>query len=174
MRNTISVYSLVTAAALTLGTTTAVRAAGDHEGGHAHEEGRSAHTHGFAFGQPAGEAEPDRTVRISATDSMDFDPAEIQVATGEVVRFVVENTGSMNHSFTIGPDEWHRKHEKEMQNVPQDELISHMKDEPNGTVIPPGETRSLTWVFEKEGAVRIGCHIPGHYPAGMKGKVDAS
>lgn len=165
-------YSALTAAWLTLGTTATLQAAGEHENGHAHGQDQQAHTHGFALGEPAEGSEPDRIIEIDATDSMKFDPSEIEVETGEVVRFVIENTGTLHHSFTIGNSKWHQEHEDEMQGMSKEKLVSHMRDEPNGTVVPPGETRSLTWKFKESGVVEIGCHVPGHYPAGMKGEIE--
>lgn len=171
MRKTAFFFSMIAAAGLTYGVSAAVRAAGEEKGGHTHDQGANAHTHGFAVGQPAAGTESDRTVEIVTTDAMDFNPDEIEVETGEIIRFVVKNTGTLHHSFTIGDKEWHREHEKQMQGTAGDDLVSHMQDEPNGTVVPPGETRSLTWKFGDSGAVQIGCHVPGHYPAGMKGEV---
>lgn len=132
---------------------------GDHEGGHGD----------FAFGSPAKTAEADRTVEIAASDTMAFNPARIDVAAGEVVHFVINNTGTIQHSFTIGSNKWHAHHEEEMQGMPVDEIAGHMKHEPNGVVVPPGESRELTWKFKGNGSVQFGCHIPGHWPAGMKG-----
>lgn len=37
--------------------------------------------------------------------------------------------------------------------------------------IPAGETVELTWTFGDEGIVLIGCHQPGHYDAGMTGRI---
>lgn len=154
-------------------------AAGEHEGGHGessghgHDDGHGhAHgAHGFDFGAAAPNAEPDRIIEITAYDTMEFDPDHVSVETGEVVRFVVRNAGSVQHSFTLGSPEYQQKHEEEMQGMPMDKLAGHMKNEPNGIVIPPGETGTLTWRFEKGGPVQFACHIPGHYPAGMMGEL---
>ncbi len=35
----------------------------------------------------------------------------------------------------------------------------------------PGATKEITWTFPQKGAVDFGCHEPGHYGKGMKGKV---
>lgn len=175
--------------ALALGAPAAM-AAGDHEGGHGHDEeegqghddgghghddGGHGHGHGdghdFAFGEAAPDAAPDRTVEVVARDTMAFEPARITVEPGEVVRFVVHNDGQLQHSFTLGSPEYQRMHDKEMQGMPHDELAGHMADEPNGMVVAPGDTARLTWRFEKGGPVQFACHIPGHYDAGMKGRI---
>lgn len=157
----------------------AAMAAGEHEGGHGHDEeghghGDGGHGHGghdFAFGEAAPDATPDRTVEIVARDTMAFEPAQVTVEPGEVVRFVVHNTGQLQHSFTLGSPKYQRAHEKEMQGMPHDELAGHMADNPNGMVVAPGDTGRLTWRFEKGGPVQFACHIPGHYAAGMKGRI---
>ena len=47
----------------------------------------------------------------------------------------------------------------------------NMPDEPNAFVLQVGETKELTWTFTVAGEVLIGCHQPGHYQAGMVGKI---
>jgi uncharacterized cupredoxin-like copper-binding protein len=36
--------------------------------------------------------------------------------------------------------------------------------------VPPGETRELTWAFTTDQAPTYGCHVVGHFAAGMKGR----
>lgn len=140
---------------------------GEHDGGHGHKHGHD----GLAFGEPASAAEPDRVVRVRAYDAMTFEPSPVTVEAGETVRFVVTNAGELQHSFTLGTPAYQRRHEKQMQGMPLDELAGHMDDVPNGIVVPPGESRTLTWAFEQGGPVQFACHIPGHYDAGMRGRI---
>lgn len=157
-----------------------VLAAGEHEGGHGESDGHGhdsghdhAHgAHGFDFGAAAPDAEPDRIIEITAYDTMEFDPDHVSVEPGETVRFVVRNVGTVQHSFTLGSPEYQQKHEEEMQGMAVEKLAGHMKNEPNGIVVQPGETGTLTWRFEGSGPVQFACHIPGHYPAGMKAGID--
>lgn len=145
--------------------TTAAMAAGDHDDGHGHGLDE------FDFGAAAPEAAPDRTIEIAAYDTMEFEPDQVTVEAGEVVRFEVRNVGSVQHSFTLGSPEYQQAHEEEMQDMSMEMMAGHMKDEPNGIVVQPGETGTLTWRFERGGPVQFACHIPGHYPAGMKGEL---
>ena len=52
------------------------------------------------------------------------------------------------------------------------EMMSSMgpmsMDESIGFTVKPGETKELTHNFEKAGEMLAGCHVTGHYPAGMK------
>lgn len=160
----------------------AATASGDHEGGHGHEDGHGhdeagTHAHGhadFEFGTAAPAAEADRTVEIVAQDSMRFEPDRVTVEPGETVRFAVRNAGQLQHSFTLGSPSYQRRHDKEMADMPMDEMAHHMDDSPNGIVVQPGQTASLTWRFERGGPIEFACHIPGHYGAGMKGRVHVS
>lgn len=161
-------------------------ASGEHDGGHngdqaehggdGHHGDDEAHGHGgdghsAGFGRPAKADQADRTVRITALDTMRFKPQSIQVEAGETVRFVVENPGQLQHSFTLGTPAGQRAHEKEMQGMPIERMAGHMDNDPTGMVIQPGGTESLTWRFKRGGAVQFACHIPGHYDAGMKGRI---
>jgi len=42
---------------------------------------------------------------------------------------------------------------------------------PYALTIPPGETATLVYIFDKPGTLLYGCHITGHYTAGMKGTI---
>lgn len=143
----------------------AAMASGDHDDSHGHGLDE------FDFGAAAPEAEPDRTIEITAYDTMEFEPGNVSVEPGEVVRFEVRNVGKVQHSFTLGSPEYQQAHEEEMQDMSMEMMADHMKDEPNGIVIQPGETGTLTWRFEEGGPIQFACHIPGHYPAGMMGEL---
>ena len=137
-----------------------------HGDGHGHDGG-----HSVAFGEPANAAEANRTIEIIARDTMEFEPARIEVEAGETVRFVVKNVGQLQHSFTLGTPASQREHEKEMQGMAMEKMAGHMNQDPTGMVIQPGDSGTLTWRFAKAGRVQFACHIPGHYPAGMKGRI---
>jgi uncharacterized cupredoxin-like copper-binding protein len=120
----------------------------------------------FSFGSPAQPADADRTVEITVTDSLAFEPAELTVAAGETITFRIVNPGSVTHDLTLGDQVTQDEHEAEMA-----EMGDMTHDEPNVVTIPAGETKELTWAFPDSGTVLIGCHEPGHYAAGMKGQI---
>jgi uncharacterized cupredoxin-like copper-binding protein len=132
----------------------AAPAAGDH-GEHGHGASSS--------GQTQAPERVTRTVRVTGRDTMRFDPASITVKRGETVRFVVTNAGKIEHEFMIGDREEQKAHDVMMQSTPG---MKH--DEANTVSLAPGKTKSLVWTFTKEGRFEAGCHVPGHYPAGMK------
>jgi uncharacterized cupredoxin-like copper-binding protein len=157
---TLAAIAMVTAAGL-------AQASGDHSGGHDESGGK-----GFAFGEPAAASAADRTVEIVAKDTMRYAPAELAVDSGETVRFVVKNVGQLQHSFTLAPPAAQRAHEQEMKDMAMAKMASHMEGDPTGIVVQPGETGSLTWRFTHSEPIQFACHIPGHYPAGMKGRIN--
>ena len=117
------------------------------------------------FGSAGDPAAADRIVEINASDSLAFEPAEVTVAAGETITFRIVNQGSLVHDFTLGDQATQDEHEAEMAEG------GMVHDQPNVVAIPGGETVELTWTFPESGTVLIGCHEPGHYAAGMKGRV---
>jgi len=120
----------------------------------------------FPFGSPAEVSDADRVVEIQTTDELTFEPADITVAPGETVTFRLTNNGALVHDFTLGDQATQDEHEAEMA-----EMGGMAHDEPNVATIPAGETVELTWTFGEDGSVLVGCHQPGHYAAGMKGRI---
>lgn len=171
MQNRKRWMTMIGLAAVTALATPAGFASGEHGGGHGSEGRGHGGGHDFAFGKAAPNARPDRTVEIVARDNMRFEPSVVRVQPGETVRFVVRNVGEIQHSFTLGSPRYQRQHEQEMQGMALENMASHMEGSSNGIVVQPGRSDALTWQFQRGGPVQFACHIPGHYPAGMKGRV---
>lgn len=115
-----------------------------------------------SFGQPGDPSRAARTVEIQAKDSMSFDPATVRVAAGETVTFRVTNVGRLEHEFVLAPREQQGRH-------------GHTgMQEPNAVLLDPGKSQSITWTFAGPGQVLYGCHLPGHYEAGMFGTIDVA
>lgn len=130
----------------------------------------SGHDHGTvtsAAGQVGSPKKVSRTIKINTLDTMRYSKENIQAKPGETVRFVVTNTGKIKHEFAIGTREEQVEHAKMMASMPD---MEH--EEGNAVTLEPRETRELIWQFGKAGAVEIACHLPGHYEAGMKAKVN--
>lgn len=139
--------------------------------------------HGFAFGQPAPAAKATRTVEVTLSD-MYFEPRNLEVKAGETVRFVVINKGQVAHEFNLGDAAMHAEHQKEMLAMAQ---MDHSKmghggmdhsamgamqhDDPNMVMVQPGQRGELTWTFSQSAAIEFACNVPGHYQAGMVGKL---
>lgn len=119
----------------------------------------------FAWGEPAEAGEADRVIEITMSDQLRFEPASVEVRVGETVTFKVTNPGAIPHDFTLGDEETQDEHEADM-------VAGGMgHDEPNKATLDPGEEAELTWRFTQAGTIRYGCHLTGHYAAGMVGTI---
>ena len=126
----------------------------------AHEQPRD------APGQLGDARKVDRTIDITMDDAMRFHPAVVRVKAGETVRFRVRNTGSIRHEMVIGSMKELREHAALMRKFPE---MEHA--EPNQATVDPGNTGELVWQFRKPGTFDFACLQPGHFEAGMRGRV---
>ena len=133
---------------------------------------RAHEDHGaFSAGEPGDPKKPARTIRVLMIDygnetEMKFEPAVITVQKGEQIRFVLENGGTESHEFMLATVAENRKHAELMKKFPE---MAH--DDPNAKRVAVSERRELFWRFTKAGEFEFACLIPGHYEAGMHGKV---
>ena len=132
--------------------------AGHDEGGHAHDNAS------YSVGEPADMLEVDRTVAVLMSDAMTytFDPGLDSIKENQVIKFVVQNKGKIDHEFSIGNQEDQIAHASMMAKMPN---MTH--DDPNTITVKPGSTKTLVWRFKGEDVVVFACNIPGHYQAGM-------
>lgn len=119
-----------------------------------------------AFGRAGDPKKATRTVRIVGTDDMRYTPAEIQVQRGETVKFVVRNGGKLLHETVLGTMAELEEHYELMKKFPD---MEH--DEPHMVHLKPGETGEMVWQFTKAGEFYFGCLMPGHFDAGMVGRI---
>lgn len=124
----------------------------------------------FDFGEAADAANADRVIDLVTKDDFTYTPASFAVTVGETITLRVTNKGKIPHDFTLGRAQLQDDHEIEMANMGG----MTMADEANAFMIDPGETKELTWHFTEAGEVLIGCHIPGHYAAGMRATIDVA
>ncbi len=135
---------------------------------HAHSDAHAAEgAQEFAFGAPGEASAATRTIEVVAHDPYRFEPDELEVDSGETVTFVVTNEGSEEHEFVLGDEEYQESHGAEM-------AAGEMHHEGNAVTVAPGATEELTWTFPAEGEVLYGCHVAGHYDAGMVGAIRVS
>ncbi len=117
-----------------------------------------------------GAYEPDmhatKTVEIEMSDSMRFTPDTIRVKVGDVVKMIHTNTGQMMHELVLGTKSSLDEHAEMMKKFPG---MEH--EEPYMSHVKPGDTGEILWKFTAAGEYSFGCLIPGHYDAGMKGKI---
>jgi uncharacterized cupredoxin-like copper-binding protein len=119
-------------------------------------------------------------VRVVMNDHFRYRPSAIMVRAGRRVTFAVTNAGKLPHEFILGDRATQLAHERQMQAAPTADgthahthgRTGHAGHATGGVLtVPPGETRRLTWTFHNPGIVLYGCHVLGHWAAGMRGTI---
>jgi uncharacterized cupredoxin-like copper-binding protein len=120
------------------------------------------------FGRTGDPKAVSRTVTIRMSDTMRFSPDRLTVQRGETIRFVVKNDGKLLHEMVLGTEQSLQDHAALMRKFPE---MEH--DEPYMVHVEPGKAGEIVWTFDKSGRIGFACLIPGHFEAGMTGKVTA-
>jgi uncharacterized cupredoxin-like copper-binding protein len=116
-----------------------------------------------AWGRQGDPRKATRTMRVTMSDRMRFDPSQLMLKRGETVTFVVHNAGKLMHEFVIGTPAALEDHAALMRKHPD---MEH--DEPYMAHVAPGKSQRITWTFHRAGNFMVGCLIAGHWDAGMK------
>lgn len=115
----------------------------------------------------AGEAgRAERTVSIRMTDAMRFEPDTLQIRQGETVRLLLRNDGRLMHEMVIGTHAALAEHAEAMRKFPG---MEH--DEAYMAHVSQGRQGEILWHFNRAGEFGFACLIPGHYEAGMQGRI---
>jgi len=107
-----------------------------------------------------------RTIEVTMLDTMRFMPAQITVKQGETVRLRVKNVGKVMHELVIGTKQELDVHAEMMKKHPN---MEH--DEPYMAHVSPDKSAEIIWNFNRAGDFDFACLLPGHYEAGMVGKI---
>jgi uncharacterized cupredoxin-like copper-binding protein len=107
-----------------------------------------------------------RTIAIAMSDNMRFTPARIEVNQGDTVRLTLTNTGQVMHELVIGTQQELAEHAALMKRFPN---MEH--EEPYMAHVAPGKTGEIIWTFNRPGDFDFACLLPGHFEAGMVGKI---
>ncbi len=97
---------------------------------------------------------------------MRFSPEALVVRRNETVRFVVRNRGAVMHEMVIGTPEELAEHAALMKRFPD---MEH--DAPHMAHVKPGASGEIVWNFNRAGTFEFACLAPGHFEAGMIGRV---
>lgn len=118
------------------------------------------------FGQEGNPKKVTRTIKVDMADNMRFTPADVTVKRGETIKFVVHNDGKVLHEMVLGTTKAIKEHAELMKKFPEmehaDANMAHVK---------PGANGEMVWQFTKAGEFQFACLQPGHFEAGMVGKV---
>lgn len=118
------------------------------------------------FGQEGDPNKVTRTIKVDMADNMRFTPAELTVKRGETVKFVVQNDGKLLHEMVLGTKKALTEHAALMKKFPG---MEHA--EPSIAHVKPGKRGEIVWQFTQAGEFQFACLQPGHFEAGMVGKL---
>jgi uncharacterized cupredoxin-like copper-binding protein len=131
------------------------------------EEKHGGHeNHAAALRRPGEAAKVNRTIEVGMNDNMRFNPANITVKQDETIRFVVRNEGKLKHEMVLGTLKELKEHAALMRKFPE---MEHA--DPNMVSVRPGKTGEMIWQFTNAGTFDFACLQPGHFEAGMVGKI---
>lgn len=154
-------------------------AAGNHTGGHGHDDHAKKHDHGdhhktSAVGAIGVEKNVTRTISITMLETDDgemlFEPAQFAVKADETIRLSFTNKGELDHEFVMDDDHGIEKHRKEMLAALESGNHAHHDHHGSNSIsLKPGQTGEIIWQFTNDGQFQFACLIPGHFEAGMRG-----
>jgi uncharacterized cupredoxin-like copper-binding protein len=111
---------------------------------------------------PAG---TDRVVELTM-QGMHFIPDRVVVKAGELVAFVVTNPNDIPHELFIGTNADQAAHEA-MHMAGAASAQAQVSHGGYGLFLPAHGTGVVSYRFDTPGDVLLGCHLPGHWAAGM-------
>lgn len=109
--------------------------------------------------------QPNRTIALQVSDQLRFAPDAVTVHVGDTIAFQVTNTGTMAHEVVIGDEAVQWAHEQEMVTGGG---MAMGAEAAYVVPIPADQTATLVYTFSKPGTLIFGCHVVGHYGAGMR------
>jgi uncharacterized cupredoxin-like copper-binding protein len=107
-----------------------------------------------------------RNIEISMIDTMRFMPDQLNIKQGETVKLTIKNNGKVMHELVIGTKKELDDHAAMMKKHPN---MEH--DEPYMAHVEPSKSAEIIWTFNRTGTFDFACLLPGHYEAGMVGKI---
>jgi uncharacterized cupredoxin-like copper-binding protein len=138
--------------------------------GYAHDaHGAHAVHQSFSAGEPGNPKQSSRVIEVTMHErdgKMLFAPDRIEVRRNEQVRFMLKNDGTLEHEFMLATIKENAAHGEMMAKMPD---MRH--EEPNGTRLESKGKSEILWRFTRRGEFEFACLIPGHYQAGMFGKI---
>jgi uncharacterized cupredoxin-like copper-binding protein len=108
-----------------------------------------------------------RTIELTMTDDMRFEPASAEVSQGETVRIFIRNASSLEHEAYIGTAVEHDLREQALAGLPADQR-QESTHYGYGIQIEPFGSGEFVYHFADAGEFIMGCHEPGHYAAGHR------
>jgi uncharacterized cupredoxin-like copper-binding protein len=136
---------------------------------------------------PAGAAAGGQVVELQMKE-FSFLPATVTLKAGVATELRLVNRGVVEHEFMVydpkglhaagmQPDRMHRELEARsyfrgvaVQVSGRAKMVERMGKDVVMVTLAPGQQVVLRFTPRRKGTFEIGCHTPGHYEAGMKGR----
>lgn len=160
---------LIIASAIAVSLVTATGAPAHDDRNHVKKEEPQSDGHTATLGKPGDPGKVTRTIEVEMNDTMRFKPDSIRAKRGETIRFIARNTGKQKHEMVLGTIKELKEHAELMRKFPE---MEHA--DPNQVSVDPGMTGELVWQFTRAGTFDFACLVPGHFEAGMVGKIRVS
>jgi uncharacterized cupredoxin-like copper-binding protein len=119
------------------------------------------------FGVAGDPTKVHRTIKLVMSDDMRFTPTRIKVKEGETVKLLIKNKGKVMHEVVIGTATSLQQHAAMMRKFP---TMAH--EAPYMAHVKPGGIQEIVWTFNRPGHFDFACLLPGHFEAGMVGKIE--
>jgi uncharacterized cupredoxin-like copper-binding protein len=111
-----------------------------------------------------------RVVKVEMTE-MAFNPAKIDVTSGETIRLRFHNSGVVMHDAVIGDLAFQERREMAASGAGTPLTGA---DNVEALVVDPGDSADLVYKADAVGTFIIGCHQPGHWVAGMRADINVT
>jgi len=123
-------------------------------------------------GEAATSLGSDTDLRVITVDLLDFrfEPAAINVRLGESIRILAINRADIPHELFIGSPADQDRHHALHAEAPPDQQ-NQLDDGVTGIYVAGRGTAQFTYHFDEVGEIVIGCHLVGHFEAGMVGVI---
>jgi uncharacterized cupredoxin-like copper-binding protein len=114
----------------------------------------------------------DRVLELSM-EGMSFIPDRLEVRADETIAFVINNPNDIPHEVFIGDlgDQDMHRAAHTARAAAEQHLIPHMG---TGIYLAAHGTAIVTFHFAEAGEILIGCHLTGHWEAGMVATVNVT
>jgi uncharacterized cupredoxin-like copper-binding protein len=101
-----------------------------------------------------------------------FVPDYFKVRVGETIRFKVNNPTDVAHELYIGFMTDQLMHEAVVNGATGAPKVEAMQQSGYGIYLEPFDSGEFVYHFNSPGQIVIGCHVPGHWAAGMRATID--
>jgi uncharacterized cupredoxin-like copper-binding protein len=111
-----------------------------------------------------------RDIRVGIS-GLHFVPDRFDVRVGETIRFLVSNPTNLPHELFIGTMAEQLAHHQEVMKQAPAEQAAMMEHTGYGIYLMAHDSGEFVYHFSHSGEVVMGCHVPGHWEAGMMAMV---